>query len=63
MIALGRTDGIGGNQHAFEHAVRIAFEHAAIHERAGIAFVGIADDIFLLPDVALETVLHFNPVG
>ncbi len=27
--------------------MRIALQHAAIHESAGIAFVGIADDIFL----------------
>ena len=44
---LVRADGVGGNGHAFEHAVRIAFQNAAVHERAGIAFVGVADDIFL----------------
>jgi len=39
--------GIGGDGHAFENAVRIAFEHAAVHERAGVALVRVADDIFL----------------
>ena len=49
-VALGRADRVGRDQHAFEHAMRIAFEHAAIHERAGIAFVGVADDVFLRAD-------------
>ena len=45
--ALVRADGVGGDGHAFEHAVRIAFQDAAVHERAGVAFVGVADDVFL----------------
>ena len=32
---------------AFNHAVRIAFHHGAVHERAGVAFVAVADDILL----------------
>jgi hypothetical protein len=31
----------------FQHAVGIAFHHAAVHERAGVALVGVADDVFL----------------
>ena len=49
-VAFRRADGIRGDQHAFEHAVGIAFEHAAVHERAGIAFIRVADDIFLSAD-------------
>jgi len=30
----------------FNHALRVAFEHAAIHESARVAFVAIADDVF-----------------
>ena len=44
-VALLRADGVAGDRHAFEHAVRVAFEHAAIHERAGIAFVRVADHV------------------
>ena len=44
QIALGGADRVGGDRHALEHAVRIALEHAAVHERAGIAFVAVADD-------------------
>ena len=32
--SLVRADGVGGDGHAFEHAVRIAFQNAAVHERA-----------------------------
>ena len=46
--ALLRAHGIAGDGHAFEHAVRVAFEHGAIHEGAGIALVGVADDVLLL---------------
>ena len=41
------ADGAGGDHQALEHAVRIAFHHAAVHERAGVAFVGVADHVFL----------------
>ena len=41
------ADGARGDHQAFEHAVRIAFHHAAVHERAGIALVGIANHVFL----------------
>ena len=41
--AFGRSGSVGSDQHAFDDAVRIAFEDAAVHVRAGIAFVRIAD--------------------
>ena len=47
-VALLRADGVGGDGHAFEDAVRVAFEHGAVHEGAGVAFVGVADDVLLL---------------
>ena len=43
--SLIRAHGVSGNRHAFNHAMRIAFHDAAIHERAGVAFVAIADHI------------------
>ena len=45
--ALVRAHRVGRDGHAFQHAVRIAFQHAAVHERAGVALVGVADDVFL----------------
>ena len=46
--ALARPHSVGRNGHAFQHAVRIALQHAAVHERAGIALVRVADDVLLL---------------
>src|SRR5208283_521172 len=36
-----------GNGHSLENSVWISFEHAPVHERSRISFIGIADDIFL----------------
>ena len=36
-----------GDGHALDDAVGIAFQDAAVHERAGVAFVGVADDELL----------------
>ncbi len=44
-IAVLRTDGVSCNRHAFEQAVRVAFQDRAVHECAGIAFVCIADHV------------------
>ena len=38
------ADRMGGNRHALDDAVRVTFQHAAVHERTGVAFVGVADD-------------------
>ena len=43
-VALVGADRVGGDGHALEHAVRIALEDAAVHEGAGVALVGVADD-------------------
>ena len=32
--------------HAFDYSLRIALQNASIHERAGIAFVAVADHVF-----------------
>ena len=34
------------DHHAFEHTMRVAFHHASIHKRAGVALVAVADDVF-----------------
>ena len=41
------ADRARGDHQPLEHAVRIAFHHAAVHERARVALVGVADDVFL----------------
>ena len=40
-VDLVDADGPGGDQHAFEEAVRIALEVVAVLERAGLAFVDV----------------------
>ncbi len=47
-VTLRRAYGVTGNGHAFQYAMGIAFEHAAIHERPRIAFISVADDKFAL---------------
>ncbi len=46
--ALGRTNGETRNRHALDEHERIALENHAVRERARIAFVGVADDVFLV---------------
>jgi hypothetical protein len=46
VAAIG-ADRATGNRHAFEQAVGVALHQHAIGEGAGIAFVGIADHVFL----------------
>jgi hypothetical protein len=41
------ADGARRDHQAFDDAVRIAFHHGAVHERAGIALVAVADDVLL----------------
>ena len=40
-VNLGRLDHPGGDQHAFEHAVRVGFEKVTVLEGAGLALVGV----------------------
>ena len=40
--------GIGGNGHAFEDAVRVRLHDHAVHKRAGIAFVAVADEVLFV---------------
>ena len=48
-IAAVRPDGVGGDRHPFDHRMGIALEQGAVHERAGIPFVGIAHHVLLRP--------------
>ena len=40
-VSVGGLDHPGGDQHALDESMRIAFEIEAILERAGLAFVGV----------------------
>ena len=41
-----RSDGDGGDHHAFDHSMRIVFEDQAVFAGAGFAFIPVAQDIF-----------------
>ncbi len=40
------ANGIGANDHPFEHGMRITFQYTAVHECAGVPLIGVADDEF-----------------
>ena len=46
-IALSCPKSIGGYSHAFQHAVGVALQNGAVHERAWVAFIGVTDNILL----------------
>ena len=46
-VAARRADRETGNRHALDQAERIAFHQHAIGKCAGVAFIGIADDVLL----------------
>ena len=47
-VALGGPDGVGADGHALQHRVGVALQDAPVHEGPGVAFVGVADDVFLI---------------
>ena len=58
-VALARADRVRGDREPFEDRVRVAFGDAAVHERAGVALVGVADDVLdVARHVAREAPLH-----
>ena len=61
-VALRGADREAGDGHAFDEHEGIAFHQHAVGEGAGVAFVGVADDVFLSA-AALSTVCHLMPVG
>src|SRR5579884_1042620 len=48
-VSFVSSDSIGGYCHAFQYAMGVAFQNAAVHERAGITLVGVADHKFTRP--------------
>ena len=51
-VALGGADRVACDRHRFQNDVGIALENGTVHERAGVAFVGVAADILLICVVA-----------
>ena len=47
VVADADAHGVGGDGHAFNHDVRIEAQDVAVLERAGLAFVGVADQVLL----------------
>ena len=43
--AFGRAHHVGADDHAFQQRMRIALDLIAVHVGAGIALVGVADDV------------------
>src|SRR5659263_312858 len=39
---------VGADQHALDHGVSVALQEPAVHERPGVAFVGVADHVLLI---------------
>ena len=46
--SFSRADRVGGDEHALDEGVRIALDHRAVHERAGVALVRVADEVLLV---------------
>ena len=50
-VALVGADRERGDEHALDDRVRVVFEHGAVHERAGVALVAVADEVVLVARV------------
>ncbi len=46
-ISLVGPDGVTGDNQSFDQGMRVRFQYGAIHKSSRVAFIGIADDIFL----------------
>ena len=47
-VAVAGPDGVGADEHALDDSVGVALAHPTVHERPGIALVGVADQVFRL---------------
>ena len=45
-ITLGGSNRVAADDHAFNDVEWVGLEHASVHERTGVAFVGVTDQIF-----------------
>src|ERR1019366_682368 len=46
--AVLRADRVRRNRQTLHYAMRVRFEHRAIHERARVPFISVADDVLVL---------------
>ncbi len=59
-VAVAGANGIGADDHAFQHAMRIVFHDSAIHVGAGVALIAVNNDefsrlLFLANEMPFET--------
>ena len=47
-VHVARADGPRADEHALDQAVGVGLDDGAVHERAGIALVGVADEVLVL---------------
>ena len=59
---MRRARRVRTDRHALDKRVRIALDLIAVHVRAGIAFVRVADDVLCI-GLHLREGFHFVPVG
>ena len=52
VVAHADTHGIGSNRHAFDHCVRVELHDVAVFAGAGLALIGIADQVLLTGELA-----------
>jgi hypothetical protein len=63
MYPLAAPTATAGDRHALDQAERVALHQHPVGERAGIALIGVAHDIFAVCPCAPATVFHLMPVG
>ena len=51
---MAGADGIAADEHALNHTVGVAFKDGTVHERTGVALVGITDDVLLLAGLVVS---------
>ncbi len=61
-IAAAGASGVACDEHPLDDAVRITLQNIAIHEGAGVALIGVADDKFFIGG-RLPDQLPFAPRG
>ena len=62
-VALVSADRVGADDHPLEHGVGVALEDAAVHERARVALVGVADRRTSSAPGCSAANSHLTPVG
>ena len=53
-VPIRRAGGVGGDNHPFDHSMRIALHQDAIDPRSGVALIGVADQVLRLALLAAQ---------